>query len=58
MESLWGFVIIAGPLLLLIGLIAAKMAKSRNRVPLAETEAATKRVREEQAEDDAMREKH
>lgn len=56
MTNLWGFVIIAGPLLLLLALVAGRFLNKNSRVSRADTEAATKRVRDEQAADDATRE--
>ncbi|WP_445191006.1 hypothetical protein ACT009_10335 [Sphingomonas sp. Tas61C01] len=56
MATLWGFVIIAGPLLLLLALVAGRFLNKNSRVSRAETEAATKRVRDEQAAEDAARE--
>ena len=55
MTYLWGFVIIGGPLLLLLALIAGRFLNKNSRVSRAETEAATKRVRDEQAAEDAAR---
>ncbi|HVF93480.1 MAG TPA: hypothetical protein VM900_04125 [Sphingomonas sp.] len=55
MESLWGFVIIGGPLLLLIALVASRMLNRRSGVSLAETEAATRRMQQEQSDEDQAR---
>ena len=56
MANLWGFVIIGGPILLLAALIAGRYMNRNNRVSRADTEAATKRVRDEQAAEDRARE--
>ena len=55
MTNLWGFVIIAGPILLLLALVAGRFLNKGNRVSRADTEAATKRVRDEQAAEDSAR---
>ena len=52
MEGLWAFVVIGGPIILLLALIAGWALNRRSRVPLEVTEAATRRNRREEAGED------
>ena len=52
MEGIWGFVVIAGPIILLAAIVAGWLLNRRSKVPLAVTEAATRRRKaEENAEE-------
>ena len=56
MEGMWAFVVIGGPIILLVVLVAAwALNRKGSGVSLAETEAATKRVRHEQDVEDKAR---
>ncbi len=52
MTGMWAFVVIAGPIILLAALVIAWALNRKTRVPMAVTEAATKRNREEEAADE------
>ena len=53
MEGLWGFVIIGGPIILLIALVAGWALNRRSKVPIEVTEAATRRRKQDEgAEED------
>ena len=52
MEGIWGFVIIAGPIILLAALVAGWLMNRKSRVPESVTEAGTReRKLEENAEE-------
>ncbi|HEU0067366.1 MAG TPA: hypothetical protein VFQ57_09025 [Sphingomonas sp.] len=53
MEGVWGFVVIAGPIILLAAIITGWWKnRTRSRVPLERTEAATREFRERQSAQD------
>ena len=55
MEGIWGFVVIAGPIILLAAIVFGWLKNRKSRVPEAVTEQATRERRiEENAEERAQ----
>ena len=55
MAGIWGFVVVAGPIILLVALIAGYVMNKRSRIPMSVTEEGTRRRKqEEDAEEKAQ----
>jgi hypothetical protein len=52
MEGFWGFVVIGGPIILLVALIAGYVLNRRSNIPMSVTEEGTRRRKEEEAREE------
>jgi hypothetical protein len=52
MEGVWAFLVIAGPVILLVALVAGYVLNRRSNIPMSVTEEGTRRRKEEEAEEE------